>query len=340
MQATDTAPRAKARPGEPSRDAARWELYRLLGEPFRLKLLALAAEDELSVGELAELLGESQPNVSRHVAALRRAGLLAVRKHGTRVFVSLADAARADAVVMDALAAGRGLTEEDGSLARVAQVVRARDHAARELFARGTEDRLEPDALPPELPAYLAALAPLMTHRALAVDAGTGDGRLLDVLAPVFERVIAVDREAAQLERAERRVAARGYANVELLPGELDDAEVRRLVKKLGGADAVFASRVLHHAPKPDRAIAALAELVRPGGALVVIDYAAHDDERLREAQADLWMGFDERELSDLASRAGLVQVTVRALPAGLRASMRGPDAHLAWQVMIARKKS
>ncbi|MFN7702592.1 MAG: ArsR/SmtB family transcription factor, partial [Deltaproteobacteria bacterium] len=84
---------------------ARWELYRLLGEPVRLRLLALAAEDELSVGELAELIGEAQPNVSKHVAALRRAGLLAVRKQGNRALVSVGEVT-GDAVVRDALAAG------------------------------------------------------------------------------------------------------------------------------------------------------------------------------------------------------------------------------------------
>jgi ArsR family transcriptional regulator len=210
--------------------AARWELYRLLGEPLRLRLLALTAEDELAVGELTELVGESQPNVSKHVAALRRAGLLAMRKQGNRVLVRLADVS-GDAVVRDALAAGRALVTEDGSLARVPELVRARDAASRAFFDT-TEAELEPDSLPPELPAYLSALAPLLPHRELAVDVGTGDGRLLDVLAPVFDHVIAIDRSARQLARAKKRVLARGYANVELFEGELDDAAVMRRVKK------------------------------------------------------------------------------------------------------------
>src|SRR6516162_5398655 len=95
----------------------RWELYRILSEPVRLRLLALAADEELAIGELAELLGESQPNVSRHTAPLRQAGLLAVRKQGTRTLVRLADGAHADAVVADALGSGRALCDEDGSRA-------------------------------------------------------------------------------------------------------------------------------------------------------------------------------------------------------------------------------
>jgi ArsR family transcriptional regulator len=316
--------------------AARWELYRLLGEPVRLRLLALSAEDELSVGELAELVGEAQPNVSKHVAALRRAGLLGVRKQGNRVLVRMADAST-DAVVRDALAAGRALVTEDGSLARVPGLVKARDAASRAFFD-ASEPELEPDALPPELPAYLSALAPLVPHRALAVEVGTGDGRLLDVLAPVFEHVIALDRSSRQLARAKKRVLARGYANVELLEGELDDAPIAKRIRKLGGADVVFASRMLHHAAKPQKALAALGELARPGGSIVVIDYVAHEDESLREKQADVWLGFDPGELRDMARDAGLSKPDVRALPSLLHRGARTADAHVAWQVLVARR--
>ena len=106
---------------------ARWQLYRLLSDPFRLRLLALAAVEELALGELAELLGESQPNVSRHAAPLRQAGLLAERKQGTRTLVRLPSEALSDAVVGDAVASGRSLCEADGSLERVADIVRGLD---------------------------------------------------------------------------------------------------------------------------------------------------------------------------------------------------------------------
>jgi ArsR family transcriptional regulator len=323
--------------------AARWELYRLLGEPLRLRLLALTAEDELAVGELTELVGESQPNVSKHVAALRRAGLLAMRKQGNRVLVRLADVS-GDAVVRDALAAGRALVTEDGSLARVPELVRARDAASRAFFDT-TEAELEPDSLPPELPAYLSALAPLLPHRELAVDVGTGDGRLLDVLAPVFDHVIAIDRSARQLARAKKRVLARGYANVELFEGELDDAAVMRRVKKQAlengdGADVVFASRMLHHAAKPTKTLAKLGELARPGGSIVVIDYVAHEDESLRDQQADVWLGFDPTELREMAREAGLSRPEVRPLPALLHRGARTADAHIAWQVLVAKRPS
>jgi DNA-binding transcriptional ArsR family regulator len=309
----------------------RWELYRVLAEPVRLRMLALAAEEELSIGELAELLGEGQPNVSRHAAALRQAGLLGDRREGTRTLVRLASPASHDAVVVDALASGRALCEKDHSLARVVEVVRAREAAAHEFFARPGKGKV--DGLPAEIGAYLAALAPLVPRRSLALDAGTGDGRLLEVLAPVFERVVGVDRSEAQLVRARDRVAARGFDNVTLLCGEVDAKDVRRAVG--AGADAVFAARLLHRAPQPARVVEQLASMCAPGAALVVLDYASHDDESMRD-QADTWLGFEPAALRRFARAAGLEDVHVNKIPPSLHGD--GPDKHLPWQVMVARK--
>ena len=315
----------------------RWDLYRVLSEPVRLRLLALAAEEELAIGELAELLDESQPNVSRHAAPLRQAGLLRVRKDGTRTLVHLQEGASTDAVIADALASGRALCESDGSLARVADVLRARDLVAREFFARSAQRaKLEAGAaaFPSELGAYLSALGPLLPRRALAVDAGTGEGGLLEVLAPLYERVVGIDREGAQLDRARERVALRAWDNVRLLQGELDSAEVKQAVA--GGADAVFASRLLHHAARPAKFVARLAELCRPGGALVIIDYEPHADESMR-AQADLWLGFEASALKRFARAAGLEDARVATIPAPRCG--RGPDQHLPWQMLVARKR-
>ena len=346
MVATPTT-EAHARAGRPG-SSERWELYRLLGEPVRLRLLALAAQEELAVGELAELLGEGQPNISRHAAPLRQAGLLVVRKEGTRALIRLADGAATDPVVADALAAGRALCTEDGSLRRIHEVVRARDAASRAFFAREEKDGRTSDDLSPfpvELGAYLSALAPLIPNRRLAVDAGTGDGGLLEVIARVFERVIAFDREEAQLARCAARIAQRGFDNVELARGEIGSGDVQALVSARGLADVVFATRLLHHAPKPAAAVKALSQLARAGGAVVIVDYASHDDESMRE-QADLWLGFEEPELLRFAREAGLVDPIVRGL-APLSSSSnkngngrigRSPDAHLPWQVMVARR--
>ncbi|MCA9624100.1 MAG: metalloregulator ArsR/SmtB family transcription factor, partial [Myxococcales bacterium] len=101
----------------------RWELYRLLSDPTRLRLLALTEVSELAVSELAELLRESQPKVSRHATALREAALLHARKQGTWVLLRLAPGADDDPVVDDALDAGRSLCEADGTLARIPAIL-------------------------------------------------------------------------------------------------------------------------------------------------------------------------------------------------------------------------
>jgi ArsR family transcriptional regulator len=318
--------------------AERWELYRLLADPVRPRLLALAAAEELAVGELAELLGEGQPKISRHAAALREAGLLLARKQGTWTLLRLAPGASDDPVVADAVRAGTSLCQADGTLARVDEVIAARDAETREFFAlRGRPAKAGP---PSELAAYLAAIAPLLPHRRLAVDAGTGDGPLLEVLAPVFEHVIALDRSDAQLELAAERARRRGLGNVELLRGEIDGPEILALCSARGGADAVFAARMLHHASAPAKAVRALASLARPpqggdtaGGAVCILDYEPHADQGLREQQADLWLGFDPADLRRFAEAAGLTGISLRTLPPAWRGD--GPDRTIAWQLLI-----
>ncbi len=309
----------------------RWELYKLLSEPIRLRVLALTGEDELSIGELAEVLGESQPNVSRHVATLKQAGLVAQRRDGTRALVRLRD--DGDVVVRDAIVSGRTLCESDGSLKRLAEVIRARDAIAREYFDAGGA-AVTSNGVTDPMGAYLAALGALLPRRGLAVDAGTGDGGLLELLSPIFERVIAIDRSEAQLAMARARVKHRGLANVTLLRGELDAPDVMRAAG--GKADVVFAVRLLHHAPKPAAVVKKLAELVGDEGALVILDYARHDDEQMRE-RADLWLGFSPEELRKITRAAGLSATQITPIPSRLCGS--GPDAHLPWQLVISHKQ-
>jgi DNA-binding transcriptional ArsR family regulator len=312
---------------------ARWHLYRLLADPVRLRLLALSAETELSIGELADLLEQTQPNLSRHAGPLRQAGLLAERRDGTRTLLRLTPRAAQDAVIADALAEGRRLCDEEGSLARVHEVIRARDARTREYFAA---EHLDADPETGDLGAYLFALGALLPRQGLAVDAGTGDGTVLEAMAPLFERVVAVDRSEARLERARRRTLARGYQHVELVHGEIDGAQVRRAVGS--GADVVVAGRMLHHAPVPARTVKSLSDLLAPGGRLLVVDYAPHTNESMREAQADVWMGFEPAELVWFATEAGLVGAKVAPVPAGFWSTRRGRAERVPWLALTATK--
>ncbi|HVH42686.1 MAG TPA: class I SAM-dependent methyltransferase [Labilithrix sp.] len=244
----------------------------------------------------------------------------------------MAEAASADPVVADALASGRALCEADGSLSRIADVIRERDRVAQEFFAQAQGKEAAVIEPADANAAYVAALARLLPARHLAVDAGTGDGALLDVLAPAFDRVVAVDRSEVQLDRARARVASRGYTNVRLLKSELNATELREHLGE--GADVVFASRLLHHAPRPVDLVRQLARLARPGAAIVIIDYERHDDESMRD-EADLWLGFEPAELRRFAVEAGLENADVIRLPSAWCG--RGKDAHLPWQVLVAR---
>jgi DNA-binding transcriptional ArsR family regulator len=326
----------------PLQRGARWELYGLLADPVRVRLLALTSAEELSVSELAELLREGQPKVSRHAAALRDAGLVSSRKQGTWVLLRLRPGVDADPVVRDAVRAGRASCERDGTWAMIDRLIAARDTKAREFFARGGR----PVAVgpPSEMGAYLVALRMLLPRRHLAIDAGTGDGALLEVLSPLFDRVLAVDRSEPQVELARERADARGLTNVDFVVGEIDSERTYKAARAISahGADLVFASRVLHHAAQPERAMRALSHLAAaptadsPGGAVVVLDYLAHEDEALRDAQADLWLGFTEADLTRMAREAGLTRVNVGRIPAAFRGE--GPDRHIEWIHLFAER--
>lgn len=324
----------------PHNPLPRAELFRLLADEGRLCLLALCAEEELTVGELSELLAESQSQVSRKAAPLRQVGLLLARKDGTRTLLRLAPAGSlaTDPVVEDALAEGRRLCAKDGRLARVQAALAAREERSARFFAEAAEEVA--DAAPPSegglVQPHLFALSPLLPGHRLALDLGAGDGQATEVLAPLYERVIAVDKSRARLAACARRVQARGHLNVRLFEGSFDDTALLGDVDRAGGADLVFAGRILHHISRPKAALESFARLLRRGGHLVVLDYAPHDDERMREEQADVWLGFGPEELALKIQASGLDIHDVRRVPAALHPT--GPDAHLAWQAWVAQK--
>jgi ArsR family transcriptional regulator len=297
--------------------AARADLFRILGDEDRLRLLALCSVEELSVGELASLLGESQPQITKKTQPLRDAGLLQSRRDGTRTLLRARPSS--DAVVDAALAEGNVLCARDGSLARVAQVVAQREEHARQYFDAMPAADAAALAAPPgsELLPFLAMFAPLLPGHALAVDLGTGDGTFLPLLSPLFDRVVAVDRSPARLARCAARIGALGLTNVRLREGGFDDdalgSELAAEIGQRGGADIVLMARLLHHAARPDDAVARAGRLLRRGGALILVDYLPHDDESMRE-QGDVWLGFEPARLRTCLHGAGLDVVALAPL--------------------------
>jgi len=295
----------------PSSTHARAELFRLLGDEDRLRLLALCGAEELTVGELATLLTESQPQVTRKSQPLRDAGLLHARKDGTRTLLRAEPSD--DAVVRSGVEAGRALCLSDGSLARVPGLIAQREEAARRLFAepRPPAEPVVVDGA--QLLPFLPLLGPLLPGRALAVDVGTGEGTLLPLLAPLYERVVAVDRSAARLARAGERVAALGLPNVRLREADVTDAALIQEIERAGGADLVVVARVLHHVARPQEVVTAAARLLRAGGHVAVIDHLPHDDESLRE-RGHVWLGFEPAKLRGFLEGAALEVVTQQPL--------------------------
>ncbi len=312
----------------------RVELFRLLGDEDRLRLLALCAEEELTVGELAALLGQSQPQITKKTQTLRDAGLMLGRRDGTRTLMRTAPSD--DTVLAVALDEGRALSARDGSLSRVAAVVAQREDAARHYFATPPVAATAPvDA--GELAALLPIVVPLLPGRALAVDLGCGEGALLPLLSPLYQRVIAIDRSPARLARCAAMIAARGLPNVRLREGELDDPALAQEVAAKQGADLVVMARLLHHAARPSDAVAAAARLLRPGGYLATVDYLPHDDESMRE-QGDVWLGFEARKLQSFVAAAHLQCVANTPLPPPRVAHQPGDETSLPLQLVMARR--
>jgi ArsR family transcriptional regulator len=270
-------------------------------------LLALCDADELTVGELVELLRQSQPQITRKTQPLRDAGLLRERRDGTRIL--LRAETKDDAVVAAALEAGKALCLAEGTLSRVPSVVARREEASRKLFAAQPVVPATPGNEATESFAgwstLLQCLAPLLPRHGLAIDVGTGDGALLPVLAPLYDRVIAVDRSAARLAQAAARLAPLAIANVRLREGDGDNEELGREVELLGGADLVLLSRVLTYVATPRDLVSATARWLRPGGHIVIIDHVPHADESLREA-GHVWLGFEPATMQSFLSWAGL----------------------------------
>ena len=308
--------------------AGRADLFRLLGDEDRLRLLALCAEEELTVGELASLLGESQPQITKKSQPLREVGLLATRRDGTRTLLKTEVEHRTgsapaltterdarDPVLEAALQEGRTLCSKDGSLARVPRIVAQREELSRRLFETAASgDVAPPPPAESALLGWMPLLAPLLPGHALAIDLGTGEGALLPLLSPLFERVIAVDRSPARLARCAARIASWGLPNVRLREGSVDDPALAQDVAQRGGADLVVMARMLVHASRPQDAIESATRLVRPGGHVAIVDYLPHDDESLRE-QGHVWLGFEPAKLRGWLEAAKLTTLSLAPFP-------------------------
>jgi ubiquinone/menaquinone biosynthesis C-methylase UbiE len=284
------------------------------GEATRLRLLALLAEAELTVSELVTILGQSQPRISRHLKLLVEAGLVQRHREGAWAFFLIADRGAGAALARDIVAR---IDPADPTRladhARLAEVRRARAEQAARYFAAHAShwDHIRSLHVPEEL--VEAALRDIVGHAALhaVLDLGTGTGRMLELLAPLAHRAVGVDQSPAMLNVARAHLEHAGLRNVQLRQGDIYALPVER-----DTYDLVIIHQVLHYLDDPARAMREAARALRPGGRLVVVDFAPHGHEFLREQHAHRRLGFSREEIEGFMQDAGLAIMSHRDLAA------------------------
>jgi len=291
--------------------------FRALSDASRLRVMRLVAQMELSVGEIAQVLGQSQPRVSQHVARLVDAGLVERRREGNSVFLREA----ATSPMGDALARLLALGErEDAALSeqaeadrtRLATIRAAREKEADRYFARHAD---EWDALReihgPERAseqALLKVLGDVPPGRLL--DIGTGTGRIAELLAPHATHIVALDKNLDMLRVARARLQALGPDKVELQQGDFTD-----LPFPAHHFDTVLLHQVLHFAQDPALALREAARVTRPGGRIAVVDLARHERDELRDRHAHARLGFADATMVKLLTEAGFKPATPVEVP-------------------------
>ena len=287
------------------------ETLRAAGEPTRLRVLALLSAEELSVMELSRILDQSQPRVSRHLKLMTDAGLIERFPDGARVFYRIGSDPLARHLVdtiLDMLADAEGEADHR----RLEQVRDERSAAAAAYFEKVAPqwDRIRS--------LYVAETAvEAAIERAAGpgpfqrvVDLGTGSGRMLTLLGKRAKMSVGLDLSHNMLNIARSNVAKAGLDKVELRHG---DIFATRLPAQ--SADLVLVHQVLHYLVDPHAAVIEAARLVSPSGKLLIVDFAPHELESLREQHQHRRLGFADEEIARWLADAGLEPAAPIALP-------------------------
>jgi ArsR family transcriptional regulator len=277
---------------------------RAAAEPTRLRLLALCAHAELTVTELTQILGQSQPRVSRHLKLLCDAGLLHRYSEGTWAYYRLSDTGECAYLARTLV----DLVPEDDEilaldLERLDGVKEARAAVAAEYFRANAErwDKIRSLYVPEE--EVEAAILEVVGERHFDgfLDIGTGTGRILDLLANRINRGIGIDLSQEMLRIARANLENAGHRHCQVRHGDMYNLQLPG-----GEFELVVIHQVLHFAEDPKSVIEESARILKPGGLLVVVDFARHEQSFLQSEQQHRWLGFDEQEVADWLKSAGL----------------------------------
>ena len=277
---------------------------RAAGEPTRLRILGLLSRAELTVSELTQILGQSQPRVSRHLKLLDDAGLIERFREGSWVFCRLAgsgDAGELSERIVDLLPADAG--EVDGDLARLEAVRRQRADAATAYFRANAERWNEVRRMHVPESNVESVMQGLLSNRAIGtlVDVGTGAGRILELLGSNAQEAIGVDLSHEMLGLARANID-----RPDLKHCRVRHADMQSLPFPESSVDVLTYHQVLHFADEPAGVLVEGERVLRPGGMMVVADFAPHDVEALREQHAHRRLGFPAGEVASWMKATGL----------------------------------
>jgi ubiquinone/menaquinone biosynthesis C-methylase UbiE/DNA-binding transcriptional ArsR family regulator len=292
--------------------AALVEVLRAAGEGTRLRLLTLLADGEHSVKDLTEILGQSQPRVSRHLKLLADAGLVERNAEGSWAYYRLAEAGAAELAhwLIDRI--DHADPDRVRDRARLDWVRSVQQTQATEYFSKVADswDVLRKLHVPES--AVEAAILKAVGARKvdLLLDLGTGTGRMLELLAGHYRRGIGIDQSREMLAVARAKLTASGVSHAQVRLGD-----IANLDPGIGQADLIVIHQVLHYFDDPGRLLAQAHGYLRPGGEMLIVDLAPHELEFLRLHHAHRRLGLSEGQMAGWARGAGLEVKALEAFP-------------------------
>jgi ubiquinone/menaquinone biosynthesis C-methylase UbiE len=297
------------------------------GEDTRLRILALLAEAELTVSDLTDILSQSQPRISRHLKLLAEAGLIERYREGTWAFFRMAEHSQVGHALLAQLDTKDRIIARDRE--RLASVRAARAAAAQTYFRKHAAEWDRIRKLHVSDAAVETAIRDALEQRPFRslLDLGTGTGRMLEMFGPQIERGLGLDLSLDMLLLARDRLERAGLKNCSVRQGDIYDLQIAD-----DSFDAVIIHQVLHFLDDGARAVKEAARVLRPGGSLLVVDFAPHELEFLREKHAHRRLGFATEVIEQWTQAAGLEPVMHKSLP-----PEKGSDGKIAVSLWLAR---